>query len=423
MFILDNKEQLTTDILISFLKEHMQKAKRYKELENMYKNKYKILEDDHVDNFKPNNKIVVNYAKYIVDTFNGFFMGIPVKTTSDNEKINDYIQTLEKNNNIDDNNSELSKKCSIYGHAYELLFLDENAEVGITYIDPQECFIIYDNSIRQKPLFGVRYGKNKDNELFGTISDDEHIMYFETKDDNLYFTETKTNFFGAVPIIEYLENEERMGMFESVETLINSYNKAISEKANDVDYFADAYLVITGARLDEEKIRGIRRNRIINFPGIGNIEIKFLEKPNADVTQENLINRLERLIFNISMTPNINDENFGTSSGIALKYKLQSMGNLANNKERKFVKGFNKRFELISRLPNTIIKDSDLVDINYIFTRNIPQNTKDEIEIAQGLNTLVSQETTLANLSCVDDVKKEIERIKEEEKQVDVYDE
>lgn len=33
---------------------------------------------------------------------------------------------------------------------------------------------------------------------------------------------------------------------------INAYNKALSEKANDVDYFADAYLKILGERIDDE---------------------------------------------------------------------------------------------------------------------------------------------------------------------------
>lgn len=47
--------------------------------------------------------------------------------------------------------------------------------------------------------------------------------------------------------------------------------------------------------------------------------VEFMDKPNSDGTQENLIERLERLIFQISMVANISDENFGTSSGIALK--------------------------------------------------------------------------------------------------------
>ena len=135
--------------------------------------------------------------------------------------------------------------------------------------------------------------------------------------------------------------------------MIDAYNKAISEKANDVDYFADAYLKILGAKLKPEDLQELRRNRIINFEGedAGALIVEFLQKPNGDTTQENLINRLEKLIFQISMVANISDENFGTSSGIALKYKLQAMSNLALTKQRKFTSGMNRRYKLIFSNP------------------------------------------------------------------------
>ena len=47
--------------------------------------------------------------------------------------------------------------------------------------------------------------------------------------------------------------------------MIDAYNKAISEKANDVDYFADAYLKVLGAKLGTNGVKQIRDNRIVNF--------------------------------------------------------------------------------------------------------------------------------------------------------------
>ena len=118
-------------------------------------------------------------------------------------------------------------------------------------------------------------------------------------------------------------------------TRIDAYNKAISEKANDVDYFADAYLEILGPKLEDDDVTHIRDNRIINFDGdTERMLVDFLQKPDGDTTQEHLIERLEKLIFQISMVANISDESFGTSSGIAMKYKLQGMSNLAKTKER-----------------------------------------------------------------------------------------
>ena len=102
--------------------------------------------------------------------------------------------------------------------------------------------------------------------------------------------EEKIHGFDGVPAVEYIENNERMGIFESALPMINAYNKAISEKANDVDYFADAYLKVLGTYLDDDDIKHIRDDRIINFDGdTDKVIVDFLQKPNGDTTQENLI--------------------------------------------------------------------------------------------------------------------------------------
>ena len=205
------------------------------------------------------------------------------------------------------------------------------------------------------------------------------------------------------------QNEERMAIFESSYSMINAYNKAISEKANDVDYFSDAYLKILGAKLDTETTKNIRENRIINFEGeeADKIIVEFLGKPDADASQENHINRLERLIYQTSMVANINDENFATSSGIALKYKLLSMSNLGKTKERKFTSGMNRRYKLIFNHPLSKVGKDDWLQIDYKFTQNIPANLLDEAQIAAQLSGIVSKDTQLELLSVVDNVENE----------------
>lgn len=416
-FYMDPEEEMTQEKLLGFISKHRSLVGRYKELKRLYVGDQDILYQDPKPATKPDNRIVANFARYIVDTFNGYFMGIPVKTVSGKEKVSDYIQLLERYNDLDDLNSDLSKKCDIYGHAFELLYMDENAQVGITQIAPSECILVRSTSIRETPLYGIRYTDAADGKMIGTISDNTSIKYFEERAGELVYTEEKPHYFGAVPIIEYVENEERIGAFEWVEYLINAYNKAISEKANDVDYFADAYMKILGAKLDTEILSEIRDYRIINLEktgGDGQLVVDFMEKPNADATQEHLLERIEKLIFNLSMVPNINDDKFGTASGIALQYKLQSMSNLAKTKERKFARGFNERYRLIANLPNSMISQNDLVGIDYKFTRNLPANIKEEAETARSLQGITSDETILENLSVVGDVKQELARIEEE---------
>ena len=200
--------------------------------------------------------------------------------------------------------------------------------------------------------------------------------------------------------------------------MINEYNEAISEKANDVAYFADAYMKVLGAKLEEDDLTQIRDNRIINFPGTmdsGQLEVDFLQKPDGDTSQEHLLDRLQTLIFQISMVANISDENFGSSSGIALKYKLQAMSNLALTKQRKFTSGMNRRYKLIFSNPVSGMKEDDWVKLNYTFTQNMPANLLEESQIAGNLAGIVSQQTQLSVLSCVDNVQQEIEQIQQDE--------
>lgn len=205
-------------------------------------------------------------------------------------------------------------------------------------------------------------------------------------------------------------------IFEPAMSMIDAYNKAISEKANDVDYFADAYMKILGAALGDDEMKYIRDNRIINFDGDADqLVVDFLQKPNGDTTQEHLIDRLEKLIFQISMVANISDENFGTSSGIAMKYKLQGMSNLAKTKERKFTSGMNRRYKLIFSNPVSGMKEDDWVKLHYHFTPNIPSNVLEESQIAGNLEGIVSQETQLGVLSVVDNVQNEMKKIENEQ--------
>lgn len=417
MFRLSNSKELTDKRLNEFMKQHEQLVtSRYKKLQDAYRSNYRILHEEKKPAWKPDNRIVVNFAKYIVDTMNGYFIGQPVKITVDdgNDKVAKYIELLDQYNDQDDNNAELAKTCSIFGKGHEMYFVDDRGNIGITYTTPIESFMIYDDSVIEEPRFFVRLYKDDDDVLHGSVSDKTKVKYF-TQKGKLIWEDERVHGFDGVPAVEYRENEEAIGIFEPVLTMIDAYNKAVSEKANDVDYFADAYLKILGTLLDEDELKHIRDDRIINFDGdTEKLIVDFLEKPNGDTTQENLIDRLERLIFQISMVANISDENFGTSSGIALKYKLQAMSNLAKTKERKFTSGMNRRYKLIFSNPVSGMKKDDWMKLHYHFTQNVPANVLEEAQIANQLENVVSQETQLKALSIVDNVKDEIKKIEAE---------
>ena len=418
---LDASTEFSTKLIQELISEHKEYIEAYKELKDFYTGNHAILKQKAKDKYKPDNRLVVNFAKYIVDTFNGYFIGNPVSMFHEDKTVNDYLAYIDGYNDQSDNNAELSKICSIYGHGFELVFNDENSEIGITYMTPIDGFVVYDNTIQNKPLFACHYGLNDNDEEVGYFYTKEAVYQFATVSGAYTIVEETPNVFGDIPMIEYLENEERQSIFENVKTLINAFNKALSEKANDVEYYADAYLKVLGAEIDEKTLQTLRDTRIINVSGDDTLTVEFMTKPSADGTQENLLERLQKLIFEISMVANISDENFGDSSGISLRYKLQSMDNLAKSKERKFQSGMSRRYRLISNYPTSKIGENEWVNIQYKFTRNVPANLAEEADIAQTLSGIVSEETQVSVLSIVQNAKEEVKRKNEEMETTDTF--
>lgn len=419
MFRMSKETEMTLPLLQEFLDRHRQEVTdRYEPLQNAYMSDHDILHQPAKPEYKPDNRIVVNFPKYIVDTMNGFFIGNPIKVVADDDSVAEFVEYLDQYNDQDDNNSELSKICSIYGKGYEMYFTDEEAELCITYLSPLEAFMIFDDSIIERPLYFVRIYTDRDENEYGSISDQSGVRYFKITGGLDWESEWQPHYFPGVPATEYIENAERQGLFEPVMSIVNAYNKAVSEKANDVDYFADAYMKILGVALDKDDIKFIRDNRIVNFEGDGtdHIVVEFMGKPESDTTQENHLARLERLIFQISMVANISDETFGTSSGIALKYKLQAMSNLEKTKERKFTSGMNRRYKLLFGHPSSKVPADSWVQLHYRFTPNIPANLLEEAQIAAQMEGITSKETQLKVLSIVDDVQGELDKIEEETK-------
>lgn len=420
MFNLPRETEITPTILQILLDKHKREVnKRYLKLKKAYESDHDILYAPDKPAYKPDNRIVINFSKYIVDTMNGYFIGNPIKVLHDEANVSEFVEYIDKYNSQDDNNSEISKTCSIYGRAYELYYADEEAKLSIAYLSPTEAFMVFDDSIIERPLFFVRRYTDKDNTEWGSISDEQYVRNFKITGGIKWIDDWHPHYFDGVPATEFVENEERQGLFEPVMTIINAYDKAISEKANDVDYFADAYLKILGSKVESDDIRFIRDSRVINLYGefgddASSLVAEFMDKPSSDTTQENLLDRLERLIFQISMVANVSDENFGTSSGIALKYKLQAMSNLEKTKERKFTKGMNRRYKLLFSHPSSKVGSDSWVGLKYKFTPNIPANVLEETQIVGGLEGIVSKETQLKALSLVESVKDELTKLEEE---------
>ena len=413
------------EIVKKYIDKHQEQLPRYQKLKQLYKGDHDIIRQTAKEDFKPDNRVIVNLAKVIVDTFMGFFNGIPIKKKHSKKKVAKVITEFDNRNDIEDQEYELAKIACIYGHGFEYMFQDEDTKTCVVYNSPEDMFLVFDNTVKQQPLFAVRYGYDEDDDgkIYGQLFTLDYEYTFTGGDgDEITIDEgsKKVNPFDEIPVYEFIHNEERMSVFESVLSAQESLNKTFSEKANDIDYFADAYLAIIGAKIEDGNLVSIRDNRTINLYNESGqpitLDAKFLEKPSADGTQEHYLDRLERFIYQVSMVANISDQEFGNSSGVALAYKLLPMQNLAMTMQRKYVSSLKQRYRRVLSLRTNILNSfkDQWQDIEFSFTRNIPQNVLEESQIMQNVDGIVSKETQLSVFSKVDDPAKEIERMKQE---------
>lgn len=412
----DTDKPITMELVEEYIRLHEERIPRYNYLENLYKGFHDIFKIPEKEDWKPDNRLAVNFPKYVTDVFLGFAYGIPIKRKHPDKASNEAFIKFDKLNRITEHDYEMAKKVCKYGHAFEYFYQDEEARTRVVDLTPKECFYVKENNLRKRAYFAVRYGYTDNGATkYGEIITKEEIKEFKGSD----IIDTHPNPYGKINIVEWVLNEERMGLYEEITGMTETFNKGIGEKANDVDAFAEAYLAVMGAELDEEGVMRIRDSRIINLYGTDNAKdvlVQFLTKPTADGTQENLLDRLERLMHKISMIPDINSESFGSASGIALEYRLHSMSDLARVFDEKIKKSMSKRYKLFCTLSTNIADKEAWQDIEYTTTRNTPKNKLEEAQTAAALEGMVSQETQLKVLSIIDDVTSEIKKIEKEKK-------
>lgn len=223
-----------------------------------------------------------------------------------------------------------------------------------------------------------------------------------------------------MPVIEFVNNNECIGDFERVLSLIDAINLSQSDTSNDFEEFTNAILVLNGMLdTDSEDIRQLIEDRVILLDSSkdGNQSASWLIKSINDTALENYKNRLDADIHKFAKVPNMNDENFaGNVSGESMKYKLFATNQIIAQKQRKFKTALQTRFRLIINAMG--IKsglDLDYRDISIIFNENTPFNELDNINtVKAALDAGLSKQYALGKLRDIDDIGEELKRQEDE---------
>ena len=421
-------------VTIAFDSYRANELLKLNKLFDYYSGKHEILSKKNRVEGKADAKIVSGYAEYITTIATAYFLGKNISYVVDEdkkkkfEKLREYLATEEEQQS----NFELALNCSIFGKAYELIYIDEFKQLKFKALDTRDVFVLKDNSINQNIIAAVRFGITKITEseydVTLEVCDNTTVATHNFKTSSLELakmtdianiqTQEKLHGFKKVPIIEYQNNKYSTGDFEKVISYINAYNTAVSTSLDDLTDFSDAILMLSNlSGTKDEDLERMKKHKVFMVEGDG--DAKWLIKEANDTYSQNIKDRINNDIHKFSFTPDMTDEKFsGNTSGVALEFKLLPLEHLGSQKEMYFKKSLNERLEILIDFLNIDLKATD---IQKIFTRTLPRNLKEISEVMNNLSGILSHKTIIGLFPNIEDPQVELDKLKSEEGTEDEY--
>lgn len=340
-----------------------------------------------------NEKIVDNMASEILEFKLGYEFGSPIsyvqRARKDIKSRNALFSFFKKLFTSDESKKEdlrvsainemmveeckaakdlmLAKDVKTCGVGYRLI-LPKKIKTGVSVFDllvlnPMNTFVVYSNDAYREPILGVSYFPHRDGSVtFGCYT---KTSYFKiemgiTKGFEDRFEE-KTNTVGMVPIIEYINDYDRMGCFERVIPLMDALNTIDSDRVNDIAQHVQNILWGDNVALDTEQYKKLREDGMILTKSEQGrtATLKYLESVLNQSENQTLVDYVKQQILDITNTPS-RSELSGGSTGSATNMSTGWMAAETDAKEKEQIWSASERRETAVILK--IIKDSNEVD-------------------------------------------------------------
>ena len=425
MYLIDKNAELTPLILGKILNrfqtvELPKLIKSYK----YYKGEQAITLKQPTDTGKPANKIITNFCHTITDTYEGYLTGVPIQYSNDNF---DEILNILKYNDVKNEDGEFLRQGLIFGRSFEICYIDEDKKQRFRTLDPRECIPVYDNTLNNNLLYVIRFWRS---DMFDKSNEEYIVEVYGAQSTKRYksnvgfssFTliEEVPNFYGQCPITVFSLNTEEESIFHNIMSLQDAYNTLLSSEIDDWESFCDAYMILKGAAIDEDDMEDMKKHRLLIMDT--DAEAEYLTKDVNDVQIRNMLQLVNDNIHKIACCPDFSQESFGTSSGIALRYRLLGFENNAAAIESNFKMALQRRIELLCSIIQLTGGEALWRDVKITFYRNLPINLEETSTIVNNLRGLVSDETLLSQIPFISDVEEEMKKLaKQKEAAVSLY--
>ena len=361
----------------------------------------KIVNGNTVINNDPsliNKKINLPLDNIIIKTAVGYLLGNAITTNVEevfynNEETFNTASDLVKNyiirSNFDDVNSDMATYANTCGFGVKILS-NSGERIYSKTVNPWEItfFGSYTEPVAALRIYTIQ--ELKDNKIQDVkimeYYDDKTISYYKVENDsNIKLSKVIEHSFGSCPVIGFPISNEVMGRGEKVLTMIDALDELISDFSSEITASRYAQMLVSGYDEPENENEGDAQkqaflsNRLLVTNE--NSKVQWISRDLDSNVFKEMYDKLETNIYSLSATPNMTDENFNTSSGTALSYKMQAFSQEMATQQRKFIRGFRREFELISNFYMNLGLFIDPLSITFKFNLKEPKNVKEQSEI------------------------------------------
>lgn len=398
MDLLDYKN--VTAMINGVLPTHQSNAIEIEHLFEYFKGNQGVLHKVSLTRPEINNIVLVNHAQMITRTIINYFIGTPIQYTQSGqgdinddetkreqvEKLNSYLELVDTAS-VD---LEVAESQSICGTAYRIIFSDgSDAPFSDRLLNPQNTFVVYENNVANKPIAGVTYMTNLNED--GQISSYRYECYTEFgvyiyNCNGISISESDIPEFipynvGGVPIIEYPNNRHRIGDWELVISIMDAISKLYSERLDDIEQTVQSLIVFINAEIDKATYDDIRQSGVISLVNNSDSKQSDIKTINNTLDQNgisNLSKELQDLLYALVGIPNRDNRASGggdTGTAVELRDGWADLENVIRSKEINFKRCERLKLKVITTLLNNTEKFSlTPSDISIKFSRNKSNN-------------------------------------------------
>ncbi|UOQ47748.1 phage portal protein [Gracilibacillus caseinilyticus] len=414
---------MVKDKLILKLLDELDKQKpKYTKLQKYYNGEHDILYGKaKLDKTRSDERAFFNYCRKTVQNYTGYLLGKPVNYTSKSndksfiDEIEKYYSYWEKEHNIN-----LKQQTEIFGHAYEVSYINQDGQFQSTIFNPLEMIAMNDGSVDQNISVAVRkYELEYDENKYVDVWDHTHFTTYLLEGRSLKIINQKNHFFSRCPVMEVDNNDVKKSAFADIIPIIDMYNKIQSTAANEIIDHRQAYLVVENAKLTQEEAEKMKENGILLVPP--GSKVYWATKNSNGAFVKDMLKDWQDEIYIQTNQVNLNENFQSNTSGVSIRLKLQELENISAIKEAIFEKALKKRLKLFCEwLDKAKNQQYDWRDVSVTFSRNVPVDEASIATMVRDLQGILPNEELISWLPRVTNPSASIEKLNEETDDMDL---